>query len=56
VASLFPDEAHARRAIVAMVAAGELKLIDAEGATLAPWQLGELERPLGARIRSIAWH
>ena len=44
MASLFPDEAHARRAIAAMLAAGELKLFDAEGTALSPWQLRELER------------
>ena len=44
VVSLFPDEAHARRAIAAMVVAGDVNLLDAEGAPLAPWQLRELER------------
>jgi hypothetical protein len=48
VASLFPDEAHARRAIAAMLAAGELKLVDAEGAALPPRQLRELERQPGS--------
>jgi hypothetical protein len=44
VASLFPDEAHARRAIAAMLAAGELELLDGEGTVLLPWQQRELER------------
>jgi hypothetical protein len=44
MASLFPDEAHARRAIAAMLAAGELKPLDAEGTALSPWQVRELER------------
>ena len=44
VASLFPDEAHARRAIAAMLAAGELELLDAKGTVLTPWQQSELER------------
>ena len=35
VAALFPDEAHARRAIAAMFAAGKLTLIDAEGCSSA---------------------
>ena len=48
VASLFPDEAHARRAIAAMVAAGELRLLDAEAAALSPWQVSELERQPGS--------
>ena len=43
VASLFPDEAHARRAIAALMVAGEVDL-SAEGAALAPWQLRDLER------------
>ena len=50
VAALFPDEAHARRAIVAMLAAGELRLFDAEGAALSPWQLRELEH------QTDSWH
>jgi hypothetical protein len=48
VASLFPDEAHARRAIAAMLGAGELKLLDAEGAALSSWQLRELESQPGS--------
>lgn len=48
VASLFPDEAHARRAIGALLAAGELNLRDAEGAALSSWQLRELERQPGS--------
>jgi hypothetical protein len=48
VASLFPDEAHARRAIVAMLAAGELQLLDGKGAALCSWQLRELERQPGS--------
>ncbi len=48
VASLFPDEAHARRAIAAMLAAGELELLDGEGAVLLPWQWRDLERQPGS--------
>jgi hypothetical protein len=48
VASLFPDEADARRAIVAMLAVGELAIFDAEGAALSPWQVGELQRQPGS--------
>jgi hypothetical protein len=48
VASLFPDEAHARRAIAAMLAAGELELLDAEGTALSPWQQREFERRQGS--------
>jgi hypothetical protein len=44
VASLFPDEAHARRAITALIAAGEIGLLAAEGAVLASWHLRDLER------------
>lgn len=47
-ASLFPDEAHARRAIAAMIAAGELELIDGKGAVLSSWQRRELEHQLGS--------
>ena len=50
VAALFPDEAHARRAIGAMLAAGELTLIDAAGAAVALWQVRDVERQLGS------WH
>ena len=48
VTSLFPDEAHARRAIVAMLAAGELRLLDADGAAVSAWQVSELERQSGS--------
>ena len=48
VTSLFPDEAHARRAIVAMLAAGELRLLDPEGAALSLWQVSELARQPGS--------
>ena len=47
VVSLFPNEEDARRAIVAMVAAGELRLLDVKGVALLPWQLRELERQPG---------
>jgi hypothetical protein len=48
VASLFPSETHARRAIVAMLAAGELELLSAEGVALAPWQVRNLELQPGS--------
>jgi hypothetical protein len=48
VAALFPDEAQARHAIAAMLAAGEVALRDPDGAPVAPWQLRELERQLGS--------
>lgn len=48
VASLFTDEAHARRAISAMLAAGELELLDASRAVLSPWQWRDLERQPGS--------
>lgn len=44
LASLFPDETHARQAIAALVAAGDVNLVDAEGAVLVRWQLSELVR------------
>ena len=44
LASLFPDEAHARRAIATLVTTGEVSILDAEGTVIAAWQLGELER------------
>ena len=50
IAALFPNEAHARRAIAAMLAAGEFTLLDTEGAALSSWQLRELERQPGS------WH
>jgi hypothetical protein len=55
VASLFPDEAHARRAIAALIAAGEVSLLAAEGAAVTPWQLRELERQ-PASWRADTWH
>jgi hypothetical protein len=50
VAALFPDEAHTRRAIAAMLAAGDLTVIDAAGAAVALWQVRDLERQPGS------WH
>jgi hypothetical protein len=44
VVSLFPDEAYARRAIVAMLTDGELALRDPDGLTLSLSQVRELER------------
>jgi hypothetical protein len=44
LASLFPDEAQARRAIAALVTTGEVSILDAAGTVIAPWQLRELER------------
>ena len=44
VAALFPDESHARRALLAMLRAGDLKLLDVDGAELAAGGLRELER------------
>ncbi len=40
---LFPDVAHARRAIIAMVRGGDLELLDATGCPLSDWRLRELE-------------
>ena len=44
LAALFPDEAHARRGILAMVLAGDVNLLDVEGVALSAWQLRELQR------------
>jgi hypothetical protein len=41
--ALFPDESHARRAIKAMLLAGELELLDSQVGRVAAWQLLELE-------------
>ena len=44
VAALFPDESHARRALLAMLRAGDVKLLDANGADVSAGGLRELER------------
>ena len=56
VASLFPDEAHARRAISALLLAGEVAILDAKGATVAPWQLHELDRESGSWRTDSQYH
>ena len=54
VAALFSDETHARRAITAMLAAGELALLGPEGVPVSPWQLRELERQPGSWRADVA--
>ena len=56
VASLFPEEAHARRAIAALLLAGEIALLDAKGAAVAPWQLRELDRQPGSWRTDSQYH
>ena len=39
VCGLFPDEAHARRAIGALLAVGAVTLRDGDGQEVRPWQV-----------------
>jgi len=44
MASLFPDESYAKRAIGAMIRAGDIVVMDANGRVVPEWRWNEIER------------
>jgi hypothetical protein len=43
IAGLFPDADHCRRAIQAMLIDGQIRIVDAGGATIPDWRYRELQ-------------